>query len=226
MPLMSASPLPGFLASLAPILDHYGYLAVGGLITLEDFGVPSPGETVLVAGAVYAGTGRLNIVAVGVVAMLAAVVGDNIGYAIGYFGGHALVLRFGKYVFLTSERLDKAERFFARHGGKVVVAARFFEGLRQANGIIAGIAEMPWPRFLLFNAIGAALWVGAWASVGYLAGSHIGTIYSDITRYSLYILIVAVVVVAALVTRAVLRRRRRAPATQHPDTRNAQAPRH
>jgi membrane protein DedA with SNARE-associated domain len=226
MPLMASTPLPGFLANLAPILDHYGYVAVGGLITIEDFGVPSPGETVLVAGAVYAGTGRLNIVAVGVVAVLAAVIGDNIGYAIGYFGGRALVLRFGKYVFLTGERLDKAERFFARHGGKVVVVARFFEGLRQANGIIAGIAEMPWPRFLLFNAIGAALWVGVWASVGYLAGNHIGTIYDDITRYSLYVLIAAVVVVAALVTRAVLRRRRRAAAAQRAGAQNARAPRH
>jgi membrane protein DedA with SNARE-associated domain len=226
MPLMASSPLPGFLANLAPILDHYGYLAVGGLIMLEDFGVPSPGETVLVAGAVYAGTGRLNIVAVGVVAVLAAVIGDNIGYAIGYFGGRALVLRYGKYVFLTHERLDKAERFFARHGGKVVIAARFFEGLRQANGIIAGIAEMPWPRFLLFNTIGAALWVGVWASVGYLAGNHIDTIYHDITRYSLYILIAAVLVVAGLVARAVVRRRRRAPTTERSSTRNAQAPRH
>ena len=226
MPLMASSPLPGFLANLAPILDHYGYLAVGGLITLEDFGVPSPGETVLVAGAVYAGTGRLNIVAVGVVALVAAVIGDNIGYAIGRFGGHALVLRFGKYVFLTHERLDKAERFFARHGGKVVVVARFFEGLRQVNGIIAGIAEMPWPRFLLFNVIGAALWVGVWASVGYLAGNHIGAIYRDITRYSLYLLIAAVVVVAVLVGRAVLRRRKRAAGTQQPGPDDAREPRH
>ena len=127
-------------------------------------------------------------------------------------------------MFLTSDRLDKAERFFARHGGKVVVVARFFEGLRQANGIIAGIAEMPWPRFLLFNVIGAALWVGVWTSVGYLAGNHIGTIYSAMTRYSLYILIAAVVVIAVLVTRVVLRRRRRAASTRQPGPRDARAP--
>src|SRR5215467_4495459 len=98
---MSAPPLPGFLAGLAPILDHYGYLAVGGLVLVEDFGVPSPGETVLIAACVYAGAGQLNIVAVGVIATVAAILGDNIGYAIGRFGGHALVLRFGKYVLLT-----------------------------------------------------------------------------------------------------------------------------
>jgi membrane protein DedA with SNARE-associated domain len=205
---MSASPLPGFLAGLAPLLDHYGYLALGGLIFVEDFGVPSPGETILIAASVYAGAGRLNIVAVGVIAVLAAVAGDNIGYAIGRFGGHALVLRFGKYVLITRERLDKAERFFRRHGGEIVVVARFIEGLRQLNGIIAGIAEMPWPRFLAFNTLGAALWVGVWSAVGYLAGDHIGAIYSAATRYSLYLLIAVVVLFAAWAVRAVLRRRR------------------
>ncbi len=209
---MSASPLPGFLAHLAPVLDHYGYLAVGGLIMVEDFGVPAPGETVLIAASVYAGAGRLSIVGVGLLAVLAAVVGDNIGYAIGYFGGRALVLRFGKYVLLSGERLERAEGFFARNGGKIVVIARFIEGLRQANGIIAGIAEMPWPRFLAFNALGAALWVGVWASVGYLAGDHIQTIYDGVTRYSLYGLIALAVVVVALIVRAVLRRRRRSSA--------------
>src|SRR5215510_12854930 len=216
---MSATPLPGFLASLAPLLDNYGYLAVGGLILVEDFGVPAPGESILIAASVYAGTGRLNIVAVGVIAVLAAIAGDNIGYAIGRFGGHALVLRFGKYVFLTRERLDKAEKFFRRYGGEIVVVARFIEGLRQLNGIIAGIAEMPWPRFLAFNTLGAALWVGVWSAVGYLAGDHIGAIYSTATRYSLYLLIALAVLFAAWVVRAVWRRRR-APAREAADPRD------
>lgn len=223
---MSASPLPGFLATFAPVLDHFGYLAVGGLIMLEDFGVPSPGETVLIAAAVYAGAGRLSIAGVGLIAILAAVVGDNIGYAIGYFGGRALVLRFGKYVFLTRERLDKAERFFARHGGQVVVVARFFEGLRQANGIIAGIAEMPWPRFLAYNILGATLWVAVWATIGYLAGDHIQVVYEELTRYSLYLLIAAAVVIAALLTRRVLRRRRTGAAEPAASREGTQAPRH
>jgi len=209
---MSATPLPGFLASLAHLLDHYGYLALGGLILVEDFGVPAPGESILIAASVYAGTGRLNIVAVGVIAVLAAVAGDNIGYAIGRYGGHALVVRFGKYVLLTRERLDKAERFFRRYGGQIVVVARFIEGLRQLNGIIAGIAEMPWPRFLVFNTLGAALWVGVWSTIGYLAGDNIASVYSTVTRYSLYLSIALGVLVAAWITRAVLRRRRRAAA--------------
>ncbi len=207
---MSAQPLPGLLAHLAPVLDHYGYLAVGGFITLEDFGIPVPGETILIAAAVYAGAGRLNIAAVGLVAVLAAVAGDNIGYAVGYFGGRALVLRFGRYVGLTSDRLDKAEGFFARYGGAVVTGARFLEGLRQANGIVAGTIRMPWPRFLAFNALGAALWAGVWASAGYLAGDHITAIYNAVSRYSLYLLIALAVAVAALIIRAAVRRHRHA----------------
>lgn len=207
---MSAQPLPGLLAHLAPVLDHYGYLAVGGFITLEDFGVPVPGETILIAAAVYAGAGRLNIAAVGLVAVLAAVAGDNIGYAVGFFGGRALVLRFGRYVGLTSDRLDKSEGFFARYGGAVVTGARFLEGLRQANGIVAGTIRMPWPRFLAFNALGAALWAGVWASAGYLAGDHITAIYNAVSRYSLYLLIALAVAVAALIIRAAVRRHRHA----------------
>lgn len=207
---MSAQPLPGLLAHLAPVLDQFGYLAVGGFVLLEDFGVPVPGETILIAAAVYAGAGRLNIVAVVIIAFAAAVVGDNIGYAIGFFGGRQLVLRYGRYVFITSERLDKAEQFFRRYGGVVVAGARFIEGLRQANGIVAGITRMAWPRFLVFNALGAALWVGVWTSIGYLAGSHITAIYNAITRYSLYVLIALAAAVAALIIRTVIRRRRRA----------------
>ena len=183
---MSAPPLPGVLQSLAPLLNHYGYLAVGALITLEDFGVPVPGETILIAASVYAGAGQLSIVGVGIVGFVAAVVGDNIGYAIGRFGGRTLVLRYGRYVFITRERLATAEGFFTRHGGWIVTVARFIEGLRQANGIIAGITGMHWTKFLPFNMIGAALWVGVWVSVGYFSGSHINSIYDAATRYELY----------------------------------------
>jgi membrane protein DedA with SNARE-associated domain len=216
---MSAQPLPGILASLAPVLNQYGYLAVGGFVLLEDFGIPVPGETILIAAAVYAGSGRLSIIGVALIALVAAIIGDNIGYAIGHFGGRTLVLRFGKYVHLTSERLDKAERFFDRYGGWVVAGARFVEGLRQANGIVAGTIRMPWLKFVAFNALGAALWVGVWASIGYLAGGHITVIYDTITRYSLYFLIALAVVVAALVVRAVVRRRRRAAERKAPGAR-------
>jgi membrane protein DedA with SNARE-associated domain len=202
-------PLPGFLNALASPLQHYGIWAIGLLIMLEDFGIPVPGETILIAGAIYAGAGRLNIVAVGVVGFIAAIIGDNIGFAIGHFGGRALALRWGKYVFLTDERLSKAEDFFDRRGAIVITFARFVEGLRQANGIIAGITGMHWLRFLIFNAIGAALWVGTWVSLGYLAGNHISTIYHYITLYSYYVLIALAVLLVGYIAWRLRRRRRR-----------------
>ncbi len=205
---MTTPPLPGFLGSLAGPLNHFGYWAVLLFVMIEDFGIPVPGETILIAASVYAGTGRLNVVLVGLVAVAAAVAGDNIGFAIGHFGGRALALRWGRYVFLTQDRLDRAAGFFDRHGAWIITLARFIEGLRQANGIVAGITGMAWLRFLTFNALGAALWAGTWVSVGYLAGNHIGTIYSYITRYSYYALIAAGVVIVALIGRHLLRRRR------------------
>ena len=209
----SPPPLPGFLNALSSPLQHFGVWAIGFLILVEDFGIPVPGETILIAGAVYAGAGRLNVVAVGVVAFIAAIIGDNIGFAIGHFGGRALALRWGKYVFLTEERLDKAEQFFDRRGAIVITFARFVEGLRQANGIIAGITGMHWLRFLVFNAIGAALWVGTWVSLGYLAGDHITTIYHYINLYSYYVLIaLAVLLVGYIAWRLRRRRRRQTPA--------------
>jgi len=208
----SPPPLPGFLNALSGTLQHYGLWAIGLLITLEYFGIPVPGETILIAGAIFAGAGRINIFALGAVAFVAAVTGDNIGFAIGHFGGRALALRFGKYVFLTEERLNKAEAFFDRRGSIVITFARFVEGLRQANGIIAGITGMHWLRFLVFNAIGAALWVGTWVTIGYFAGNNITTVYHYITLYSYYVLAgLVVLIVGYIVWRR--RRRRRAAAS-------------
>jgi membrane protein DedA with SNARE-associated domain len=204
--------LPGFLDTVGTYLGHYGYWAILLLVMVEDFGVPVPGETILIAGAIYAGAGRLNIVAVGVIGFVAAVAGDNIGFAIGHYGGRALALRWGRYVFLTADRLDKAEHFFERHGGKIITIARFIEGLRQANGIIAGITGMHWLRFLAFNALGAALWVGTWVSAGYFAGTHITAIYHYITEYSLYALIALAVALAAWIAAWLRKRRREAAA--------------
>jgi membrane protein DedA with SNARE-associated domain len=201
--------LPGVLHGLEPTLNHFGYLAVLGLVFIEDFGVPVPGETILILAAVYAGTGRLNIVLVAMLGFVGAVAGDNVGFAIGHFGGRPLIERYGRYVFLTRERVDRATGFFERHGGWTIIVARFIEGLRQANGIIAGISGIHWAKFLLFNAIGAALWVGVWTSVGYLSGDHINTIYNTASRYSTYVAVAVGVLVLVFIVRHVVRARRR-----------------
>ena len=200
--------LPGILHSLEPTLNHYGYLAVVGLVLIEDFGVPVPGETVLILAAVYAGAGRLNVLLVALLGFLGAVMGDNIGFAIGHFGGRPLIERYGRYIFLTRERIDRATAFFNRHGGWIIIVARFIEGLRQANGIIAGVSGIHWAKFLVFNAIGAALWVAVWVSVGYFSGSHINAIYNGATRYSTYVLIALGTLLLIYVARRVVRHRR------------------
>jgi membrane protein DedA with SNARE-associated domain len=211
--------LPGFLHGVAPILDRWGYLAVAAVIGVESFGVPAPGQTIMVAAAIYAGAGRLNIVAVGAIAFVAAVIGDNIGYWIGVRGGRKVVHRWGKYVFLTPERLERAEGFFARRGGRIVMVARFIDGLRQFNGVIAGITAMPWRTFLLFNAIGAALWVGWWTTVAYLLGTHLVEIIEHAHKYKWWaIALVAVAVITYVVLHVRhIRRRRAKSATPVPE---------
>jgi membrane protein DedA with SNARE-associated domain len=140
-------------------------------------------------------------------AFCAAVAGDNIGFAIGHFGGRRLAERYGRYVLLTPDRLETATAFFRRHGGKIVVVARFIEGLRQANGIIAGITGMHWATFVAFNALGAALWVTVWTGVGYLSGSRIDAIYRTATRYDTYLAIAAGALLAYIAQRLIRRSR-------------------
>ncbi|MFF5297022.1 DedA family protein [Paractinoplanes globisporus] len=207
--------LPGFLHGVAPILDRWGYAAVAAMIGVESFGVPAPGQTIMVAAAIYAGAGRLNIVGVAAIAFVAAVLGDNVGYWIGVRGGRKLVHRWGKYVFLTPERLTRAEGFFARRGSRIVVIARFIDGLRQFNGVIAGITAMPWRTFLLYNAIGAALWVGWWTSIAYALGTHLVEIIEHAHRYKWWAIAIITLAVIAYITlhlRHIRRRRARSAA--------------
>ena len=204
---MSHGQLPGVFGDVQPMLEHYGYLAVGGFVLLEDFGVPVPGEVIMIAAAIFAGAGHMNIALVILVAALGAIIGDNIGFVVGHFGGRPLLDRFGRYVFLTPERLEGAEDYFNRHGGKVVVIARFVEGLRQVNGILAGTAGMHWLRFLGFNALGAVLWVCWWSLLGYFAGQNISEIYDAFDRYKWFVIGAAAVIVVAFVVHRVRRRR-------------------
>jgi membrane protein DedA with SNARE-associated domain len=205
------APLPGFLNSLAGPLDHWGYWAIALLLLLENIGVPVvPGELAMIGGAIFAGTGRagLNVVVVAVVAFAASVAGAEIGYLIGRFAGRELILHFGKYVMIKPHHLDRAEAIVDRYGGFVVIIARFIVGLREANGIIAGITEMRWITFTIYNVIGAAAWVATWVTIGDLAGNHIDTVYRDVNRFALYVFIALVVLLAAYIARRVLRRRR------------------
>lgn len=195
----------------AQFVTDLGYPAVALAIFLEDFGLPAPGETVLVAAAIAAGQGELNIFVVAGVGIVAAVLGDNVGFAIGHFGGRRFVLRvgrrlrLGRHELVNEERLDKGEGFFRRFGAWVIIGARFVEGLRQFNGILSGILRVPWARFLFFNVIGAALWVGFWSTAAYYAGDHIAALH----RYYRWPAPAAVALLAAAVAVYWVRRGRR-----------------
>jgi membrane protein DedA with SNARE-associated domain len=187
------------------LVDRFGYAGVAFVVFIESFGIPAPGETAIIAGAAYAGRGHLSIVAVALTAFLAAAIGDSIGYLIGRRGGRPLVQRFGRYARLTPARLDKVEGFMGRQGAKIVVVARFVEGLRQFNGVVAGVTGMPFRKFVLWNVLGAALWVGCWSTAGYFAGDHLDQITHAISRY----LAVAAGLAVLLLIAYLWRRRRR-----------------
>ena len=190
--------LQASLAALAPYLHQYGYAAVFGSLMLESFGLPLPGETVLIAGAALAAEGELHIAPLLGCAWLAAVLGDNLGFALGHFGGRRLILRYGAKVGITEPRLARVEAFFERFGGEVVLIARFFAVARQLNGIVAGSVGMGWWRFLAYNAIGAALWVGAWGLGVYLFGQKLAQALPWIHRFGyLAIGLVALLAVGA-----------------------------
>ncbi|MBE0621064.1 MAG: DedA family protein, partial [Burkholderiales bacterium] len=139
-------------------LAQYGYAALFTVLFTESFGLPLPGEAFLVVSSFLASQGQMSIAWVAAVATAAAVLGDNIGYGIGRWGGRKLVRRYGARVGITSGRMARTERFFSRFGPEVVIVARFIPLLRQLNGVVAGSARMPWKRFLAYNTIGAGLW--------------------------------------------------------------------
>ena len=199
--------LPGVFHSLSPVLDHYGYAGVLVLVGLEGVGIPLPGQLMLIAAGISASAGQLNLVVVFLVALLAAIGGDSIGYGIGRYGGRRLVVRFGRYVLLTEDRLAATQRFFARRGNVVVPLARFVDGLRQATGLAAGVAQMGWWRFLAYNALGGTAWVVAWVLTGYFSGNHIEAIYDGFLRYQKYVLGGFGVIVVGLLIRWALKRR-------------------
>src|SRR2546421_220086 len=180
------------------LVHHYGLVALFIVVMLESGGAPLPGETALIAAAIFAADGHLNIAEVIVVAAAAAIIGDNLGYWLGRTGGRALLERWRPTRRWSRRVLPWGERFFERHGGKTIFLARFFSVLRVTAAWLAGMARMQWWKFFLWNALGGICWsllVGVIAYyVGHAAADAIG-------RYGLIggaavVAIVAVVLVA------------------------------
>jgi membrane-associated protein len=158
------------LAALINVPPNVGYPIVFGLIAIETMGIPVPGETALIAAALLAHDGQLDIVPLIVIASLAAIIGDNIGFAIGRKGGRRVFAAPGPLHEHRLKLLEHGEPFFAKHGPKAVFLGRWVSGLRIASAWLAGINNMRWPTFLFWNALGGIAWATSIALGVYLLG--------------------------------------------------------
>jgi membrane protein DedA with SNARE-associated domain len=140
--------------SILHLISQYGYLIILFGVMAESTGVPLPGETILISAGILVQRGQLSLGDAILFGILGAVVGDQIGYWVGRQGGRPFVVRYGRYVLITPRRLERAEAFFARHGGKAVFMARFFSGLRVFGALVAGMSRMHWTTFVVYNALG------------------------------------------------------------------------
>jgi membrane protein DedA with SNARE-associated domain len=178
---------------------RYGYWAVGGTLLLENAGVPLPGETILLLASFLAYSEHdLRLPWIVVVATIAATLGDNLGYAIGYYGGRALLIRYQSLFRIKNSTLARGENLFSRYGAVTVFFARFVAGMRIITGPLAGVLRMSWRKFLLFNFLGALLWVSVISSAGYFFGRHWGRVQRDVKRFDLLALVLGAIVAAFL----------------------------
>ena len=186
--------LTHYFALAKPILDEYGYLSVFGAVVVEGVGIPAPGQTMLMAGAVLAARGGMSIEVVLALAFVAAVLGNSLGYLLGRWGGRLLLARVG----VSEGRIQRVEGLFNRYGGGIVFAGRFFDGLRQLSGIVAGTLAMPWWQFSLFNVLGAAAWTALWGLGVYFLDHDIKTVFAVFHRIEPYLIVVTLLAVSVL----------------------------
>ena len=182
------------IAAVQPLLKKWGDAAVFGCIFAEGVGIPAPGQTLLVAAALLAGRGELALAPLLVVAVIAAALGNTLGWLIGRAGGRPVLQRFAR-----GERLARVEHLFARWGPRIVGLGRFIDGLRQINGLAAGALGMERAPFLIWNAIGALLWVGFWGLGAYGFGRDFNAIASAIHQARPFLVPLVLVGAALLV---------------------------
>jgi membrane protein DedA with SNARE-associated domain len=185
---------------LTQLISHYGYWVVMLFAGVESIGIPFPGETMLLVAAIYAGTThQLDIGMVIAAASAGAVLGDNIGYWFGREFGYELLLRFGRYIHFDQSKMKLGMYLFLKHGGKVVFFGRFVAVLRVFAALLAGINQMDWRRFLVFNVAGGVTWATILGLAGYNLGKQahrlLGTAGLVILVLAALLLIVAFVAI-------------------------------
>jgi membrane-associated protein len=184
---------------LRGVIVQYGYWAVGGALLLENAGIPVPGETILLLASFLAFSEHdLRLSGIIVVGTICATLGDNLGFALGYYGGRRLLERYQSFFRVEKPAVERGERLFARYGSLTIFFARFVFGMRIIAGPLAGVLRMPWKRFLLFNFMGAALWVSVISSVGYFFGRHWDRLERELKRVDLAVAVVVLLIAAFL----------------------------
>jgi membrane protein DedA with SNARE-associated domain len=173
------------------LIHEYGLVAVAAIIGLECLGLPVPGETALLAAAIYAGTTHdFNINAVMVTAAGAAMAGRMIGYLIGHKFGSLLLLRYGHYVGL---RIKLGQYLFIRYGGKIIFFAQFVPVLRTLAGPFAGANLMPWRKFIFANAVSSGLWAASYGYAAYWLGGEFERLQGRIVVPLMFIAAIALI---------------------------------
>jgi membrane protein DedA with SNARE-associated domain len=181
------------------IVDTLGYPSAGLGILIESTGIPFPGETLLLLAAAWAAARHHSIVLVIMFGFLGATIGADFGYLLGYRGGRPFVERFGATFRLKPEHLARAELFFARHGDKAIVGARFVLGLRTWASMLAGMARMPFWRFQAFSAVGGLMWATVIGLAGYFLGSNLALLEAIVRAIGVGGLFVIALIAAVLV---------------------------
>jgi membrane-associated protein len=181
---------------------HYGYWAVAAALLIENAGVPVPGETVLLLASFLAYSEHdLRLPWIIVVATVAATLGDNLGFALGHYGGRPLLARYQAAFRIQDQTMARGESLFERYGAVTIFFSRFIFGIRIIAGPMAGVLRMSWKKFAVFNLLGAGLWVTVISGAGYLFGQHWGRLVRVVQRFDIAVAIVAVLVVAFIVWR-------------------------
>lgn len=158
------------LEAIQEIAKQYGYLAVFFGIALESLGIPIPGETITLVGGFLAGSGELDYWLVLATASGGAVVGSSIGYWIGKLGGWPLLLRTGSFFRISENQLNEVKTQFSENAGRAVFFGRFVAFLRILASPMAGIVEMPFPQFMLFNLAGGTVWAAVMVTLSFFLG--------------------------------------------------------
>lgn len=184
---------------IQPLLHHYGYFGVFFILLVEMVGIPFPAETTLTISGFEWTSGVFKLLPLLLVAAIGNIVGSTIAYSLGRLLGRPLIVRFGRYLGITNERLDRANHTFHKYQGWVVIVGKFIAGIRVLIPYLAGINKMNFVVFSIFNAISAFLWAAAFIVLGRYIGVEWTRYHQALHQYLVPGIVVVAVVVGVIV---------------------------